>query len=89
MHILVYSSSGRAFWVLTIVDEKLDDDFVGALAAVVENYGGGNRLVSVQNADCLVCDELERRGYLSFLDYDLSGGAILTHYTKPFLIIER
>ena len=61
-----------------MVDEKLDDVLEGALAAVVESYGGGNQLVSVQNADRLVYDELEHHGYLSFLDYDLSGGAIMT-----------
>ena len=63
---------------MMMTDEKLDDALEGALAAVVESYGGGNQLVPVENADRLVYDELERRGYLSFLDYDLSGGAIMT-----------
>ena len=55
------------FGVLMMTDEKLDDALEGAPAAVVESYGGGNQLVPVENADRLVYDELERRGYLSFL----------------------
>lgn len=60
-----------------MTDSKLDNKLAGALSTVVERYSDGNQFVSVENADKLVFDELERMGYLKNLSYDFSGNAIV------------
>ena len=55
------------------MDKKLED----ALKHVVENYEGNNSLVEVHAADHLIYDELKRTGFLSHLEYDLTGNAIV------------
>ena len=60
-----------------MTDSKLDNKLAGALSMVVERYNGDNQFVSVENADKLVFDELERMGYLKNLSYDLSGNATM------------
>ena len=56
---------------------KLDNTLAGALSTIVERYKDDNQFVSVENADKLVFDELERMGYLKNLSYDFSGNAIM------------
>ena len=56
---------------------KLDSTLAGALSTVVKRYRDDNQFVSVENADKLVFDELERMGYLKKLNYDFSGNATM------------
>lgn len=60
-----------------MTDSKLDNKLAEVLSTVVERYNDDDQFVSVENADKLVFDELERMGYLNNLSYDFSGNAIM------------
>ena len=62
---------------VSMANLKLDNTLAGALSTIVERYKDDNQFVSVENADKLVFDELERMGYLKNLSYDFSGNAIM------------
>lgn len=59
-----------------MTEEQLDDRLREALRTIVDRYGKDGQPITIRNADALVLEELERQGFLSMLDYDLSGNAI-------------
>lgn len=57
--------------------DQLDDRLTEALQTIVASYGKDGQPVTIRNANSVVLDELKRLGFLSILDYDLSGNAIV------------
>ena len=58
-------------------NKELDSTLEKTLLGIMELYDGKGGQVSVINVDPIILNELKRRGYIDYLDFDLSGGAIV------------
>ena len=71
-----------------MAEEQLDDRLVEVLQVIVDSYGKDGQPVTIRNANVPVLDELKRQGFLSMLDYDLSGNAIAVPTYKAISYFE-
>lgn len=58
-------------------NKELDSTLEKTLLGIMELYDGKGGQVSVIDVDPIILNELKRRGYIEYLDFDLSGGAIV------------
>lgn len=71
-----------------MAEEQLDDILRENLWAIVDKYGKDNQPATILNANTVVLDELKRQGFLSSLNYDLSGNAIAVPTDKAITYFE-
>ncbi|MCI6548122.1 MAG: hypothetical protein MR415_05710 [Coriobacteriaceae bacterium] len=71
-----------------MAEEQLDDILRENLWAIVDKYGKDNQPATILNANTVVLDELKRQGFLSSLNYDLSGNAIAVPTYKAITYFE-
>lgn len=58
-------------------NKELDSTLEKTLLGIMELYDGKGGHVSVIDVDPIILNELKRRGYIDYLDFNLSGGAVV------------
>lgn len=58
-------------------NKELDSTLEKTLLSIMKLYDGKGGQVSVIDVDPIILNELKRRGYIDYLDFDLSSGAVL------------